>query len=113
MDQSDFLNGIGILGTGAASGQLSLGQNYPNPFSNTTNICFSLSESSNIWLDIYNSRGRKIGQLTGTQLNAGEHIIEWSRLWQGDVLPSGNYAYQLNVENSRGVHCYTKVMTIF
>ena len=112
MDKNDFLNRMGIFDKGATTGQFALGQNYPNPFTSTTNISFSLIESSLVWLDIYNSMGRKIVQLLNTQMNAGEHIVEWSRLWHGSVLPPGNYAYQLNVENSKGLHKHIKVMTV-
>jgi hypothetical protein len=113
MDKSDFQNRIRIFHRGATNGQFVLAQNYPNPFTNTTNISFSLIESSLVWLDIYNSMGKKIAQLLNTQMNAGEHIVEWSRLWHGSVLSAGNYAYQLNVENSKGLHKHIKVMTVF
>ncbi len=113
MEKSNFLNEIGLFEKGATLGQFALGQNYPNPFSSNTTISFSLLESSLVWLDIYNFRGRKIAQLLNSQLSAGEHVVEWSRLWQGEVLPQGSYAYQLNVENSKGIYTNIKVMTIF
>lgn len=52
-----------------------LQQNYPNPFENTTTIQYSLSETSNVNLEIYNLQGKLVKTLnTGVQ-SSGSHEL--------------------------------------
>jgi len=58
---------------------LTLKQNYPNPFSQTTKISFSNRKNGAISLKIYNSRGQLVKILYDkAQLKAGEHFIDWN-----------------------------------
>ena len=73
-----------------------LNQNYPNPFNPTTEISFSLPESQNVELVIYNMRGRKVATLIDGYLSAGEHRVEWdSTDDDGNTVASGVYLYKL------------------
>ncbi|MDP8322137.1 MAG: T9SS type A sorting domain-containing protein [Candidatus Stygibacter australis] len=74
---------------------LSLGvANYPNPFNPETRIAFNLSESTQVTLNIYNTRGQLIDNLLDMQLAAGDHKI----IWNAESQPSGIYYYSLRAE---------------
>lgn len=76
-----------------------LGQNYPNPFNPTTVIPFTLENTANVRLKIYDSLGREILNAINGKMNAGDHKY----LFDGSKLASGTYYYKLTVD--------TKVMT--
>jgi hypothetical protein len=61
---------------------------YPNPFSNETNISFSLLESGNVAVSIYDMTGREVASLLDGEMTAGEHLISWKA---GNELPNGLY----------------------
>lgn len=94
-------------------GQFVMSQNYPNPVRGNTTIIFSLAEPSIVWLDIYDMAGRKISRLLCEAMFPGVHSVEWDRSVDGEKLPRGNYAYQLNVNNCKGAFKQIKVMTVF
>jgi len=73
-----------------------LGQNYPNPFNPTTVIKFSLPESEQVELTIYNALGQLQKILFKGDLSAGVQSFTWdgTDLRRGDV-PSGVYYYTL------------------
>ena len=73
----------------------SLEQNYPNPFNPSTTIKFSLPETSNVMLTIYNTLGQKVGELVNGNLEAGYH----SYRWEAGSVASGIYIYELRTEN--------------
>lgn len=75
---------------------LELFQNYPNPFNPKTNIKFSLKESSNVVLTIYNTIGQEVAVLINQNLEAGIH----TSVFDGSNLNSGIYIYSLKTENS-------------
>ena len=51
---------------------------YPNPFSTSTTISFSLSQSQNVSLKVYDVNGRLIKTLASTIFEEGEHQIVWN-----------------------------------
>ena len=51
---------------------------YPNPFSNSTTISFTLSKNSNVKLNIYDIKGRLIQMLADKEFSQGEHHINFS-----------------------------------
>ncbi len=55
--------------------EIQLAENYPNPFSETTAINFSLSRSANITLDIYNSMGQIVFTQLYPRLASGNHLV--------------------------------------
>jgi hypothetical protein len=76
--------------------------NYPNPFNPTTNIAFSLPETEDITLTVYNSLGRKVRTLLSGGVSEGKHSILWDGTDDsGDIVPSGMYFYEL--KSDRGV----------
>jgi len=86
-----------------------LGQNYPNPFNPETNIAFSLAETGQTSLEIYNIRGQKIKTLANNILEEGEHILHWSgNDDSGKPVSSGIYFYKLK----NGRYTSTKKMIL-
>ncbi|MFC1552900.1 SUMF1/EgtB/PvdO family nonheme iron enzyme [Candidatus Latescibacterota bacterium] len=76
----------------------SLGQNYPNPFNPSTIIPFSLDESGNARLDIYNIMGQHLRTVIDGYYNAGSHTIIWDACDNyGNHLSAGIYLYRLSV----------------
>ena len=76
--------------------QFRLEQNYPNPFNSSTTIEYSLRESGDIKLEIYNLNGQRLETLVNENKSAGKHRINWN----ADNYSSGNYFYKLTTNNS-------------
>ncbi len=68
-----------------------LAEAYPNPFNPTTNIRFSLRESGDVHLAVYDLTGRHVRTLASGPFAAGSHDVAFS----ADNLPSGTYLYRL------------------
>ena len=61
---------------------------YPNPFSNETNINFSLASSGNVNVSIHDMTGREVAELANGVMAAGDHLITWEA---GSEVPNGIY----------------------
>lgn len=68
-----------------------LRQNYPNPFNPVTVINFSVPESGNVKLTLYDMNGREIAKL----INGDFRIGEYSYTLDASGLASGVYVYKL------------------
>ncbi|MEE9574420.1 MAG: T9SS type A sorting domain-containing protein, partial [Candidatus Neomarinimicrobiota bacterium] len=73
-----------------------LSQNYPNPFNPTTKIRYSISQTSNVIIKVFDILGNEIETLVNEQKPAGTYEVEFS-VGQNSVLSlsSGIYFYQL------------------
>ncbi|MEQ9263655.1 MAG: T9SS type A sorting domain-containing protein [Balneolaceae bacterium] len=72
--------------------EFSLDQNYPNPFNPSTNINFSLPQTSKVTLNVYDMLGRKVATLLNNeQLNAANHTVKFD----ASALASGMYIYRI------------------
>ncbi len=71
--------------------EYTLEQNYPNPFSITTDIKFKLNNDCHVQLTLYDNLGAPIKTLIDADASAGEHI---AKLY-AENLSSGIYFYQL------------------
>lgn len=89
----DLITGISELEE--TPSQFVLFQNYPNPFNPTTKISFSIPESGDYKLEVYNILGQKVATLIDAYLAPG--IQEYS--FSGANLPSGTYFYRLTGKN--------------
>lgn len=65
--------------------------NYPNPFNPSTTIQYTLSDDSNVTVDIYNSIGRKVATLVNQEQQAGEYDVTFD----ATRFSSGIYFYRL------------------
>lgn len=69
-----------------------LAMNYPNPFNSGTTIDFSLPETNNIEISIFNAVGQKIAILEDGEFQAGYHQTRWDGLGlQNQPVASGSY----------------------
>lgn len=88
----------------AMPNELELGQNYPNPFNPTTRIPFTLQESAEVTLEVYDVTGRKVATLVNGILPAGVHTASFD----GAGLSSGLYLYRLTA----GARVESRAMTL-
>jgi len=71
---------------------------FPNPFTNETNIRYTLVTPSKVELTIYNYIGQKLDCLVNEEKPAGTHNITWTGTnASGTQLTSGIYFYSLKV----------------
>jgi len=85
---------MGTIGTGVGVAAdepdaFSVAQNSPNPFNPTTTISFSLVESGNVVVDIYNVAGQKVDTVVNEFKDAGSHSV----VWDASGLSAGVYFY--------------------
>lgn len=71
--------------------RFSMDQNYPNPFNPNTTIKYSLPQSSNVQLIVYDMLGRKVTELINSFKREGYHSISFD----ASKLASGVYIYRL------------------
>ena len=77
-----------------------LGPATPNPAHEGTMFRIGLPHGASIEFALYDLHGRKVRDLAGGDLPAGEHLIRWDgRDRTGALAPSGLYFYRLRVEN--------------
>ncbi len=76
-----------------------LSQNYPNPFNPVTTIPFTLPESGDIRLALYDILGREEMLIASGRFEAGHHEVTFD----AGLLPSGVYFYRLEAGKSSRV----------
>jgi hypothetical protein len=70
-------------------------QNYPNPFTGSTSISFSVVRESHVELEVYDIRGRKVVTLVSGMMPAGRHLARWDgRSAGGHPVSPGMYFYR-------------------
>ncbi len=83
-------------GEGLLPNTFALDQNYPNPFNPTTTISFTLPQSGDATLTVYNLLGQQVATLVSGKLPAGEHTVTWNgQDAKGNAVASGVYFYRL------------------
>lgn len=81
----------------------SLEQNFPNPFNPITNIKFSIPNSANVKLTIYNLLGESVNVLLEKELQSGSYNVIWNADDQfGRKVSSGVYFYELRASSEKG-----------
>jgi len=77
----------------------SLDQNYPNPFNPQTQFHYSLSNTENIYLAIYDLLGREVFTIHNGLQREGNHNVQWTGVDNtGNPAPSGVYFCRLTSE---------------
>jgi hypothetical protein len=80
----------------AGNADFSVGQNYPNPFSQQTNISYNLNKESNVVFTVTDMAGRMIVDNNYSTVGAGQHIITLA----ANQFSPGVYFYSFNVNGN-------------
>jgi hypothetical protein len=72
-----------------------LSQNYPNPFNPSTKIKYSIPQSSNVVIKVFDILGNEIETLVNKEQSTGTYEITW----YAANLPNGIYFYKLQAGN--------------
>jgi hypothetical protein len=92
----------------ASPPHFALKQNYPNPFNPSTTIYFTLAESGETNLAIYDVMGRRVRTLLDGVTSSGVHEIRWDGTDDGgNVVAAGIYFCKLKA----GAHSATRKLT--
>jgi hypothetical protein len=92
----------------SAPGKYSLMQNYPNPFNSSTTIEFSIPQTSDVTIEVYNIVGELVVSLVNRTLDAGYHRFNFD----AENLPSGTYIYLLKASGQNGTFIENKKMLL-
>jgi hypothetical protein len=84
----------------ATLASMQLDQNYPNPFSASTAISFTLNAPQNVTLTVYNELGRQVATLASGRMGAGAHNMAFD----ASSLPQGIYFYKLTANGVTQTH---------
>ena len=75
--------------------QVTLAQNFPNPFNPATTIKYSVPVEANVNLLVYNSLGEKVSELVNAVQPNGNYQVTWN----AEDFASGVYFYRLEVSD--------------
>ncbi len=75
-----------------------LSQNYPNPFNPSTMINFSLPVDSYVSIELFNTLGEKVDELTNRDYSIGSHEVNFD----ASKLSNGVYYYKINATGVDG-----------
>lgn len=75
-----------------------LSQNYPNPFNPSTMIKFSLPVDSRVTIELFNTLGEKVDELTNRDYSIGNHEINFD----ASDLSNGIYYYTISANGVDG-----------
>jgi len=104
-DSAQTPNPTGVEGSQIPT-EYKLEQNYPNPFNPSTRIQFSLSETSNVNIRIYNSLGKTIETVSSGVMLAGFY----ERTWNANGYASGIYYLKMTAESINSDKTYSNVI---
>ena len=93
------------LSVGEVKDNVSISQNFPNPFSSITNIEFALENAEQVTINVYDSRGAIVAVLANDTYPQGKHSVQWN----ASNLPSGYYFYTLKT----GTNIVTRKAVIY
>ncbi len=90
------VSGTGVAGDGMGMPGLHLASPAPNPFSSTTGIIYSIPQSGNVSLDVYDLSGRVVTTVESGERLAGTHSVQWAGTGSnGRPVPGGIYMLRL------------------
>jgi hypothetical protein len=77
-----------------------LEQNYPNPFNPTTNIRYSIPQSSFVTLTVFDMVGREVATLVNQEQSAGTYVADFD----ATNLANGTYFYKIQAGSFSETH---------
>ena len=85
--------------------EITLSQNFPNPFTPTTQITFNLPSQTDVTVEVFDILGRSVATLARGVMAIGSHTVDFD----ASSLGSGMYVVRLNAE---GVSLSKKMMLV-
>jgi flagellar hook assembly protein FlgD len=77
-----------------------VGQPVPNPFSSTVRLDYTLEETADVRVEIYDVTGRRVLDIDLPRQDVGDHRFEWLGRGKEDTeLPSGVYFCRVTAGN--------------
>ena len=77
-------------------GEFALQQNFPNPFNPTTTIAFSVPNTGNVTLKVYDILGRHVRTIVDGAYQAGNYNLVWDATdTSGNLVSAGVYFYTI------------------
>lgn len=99
--KSDFNDLITSVPEGdvKSEGGVTLYQNHPNPFVNSTEISYQLSKAAHVTLRIYSAQGQLVAILKDQKETAGTHKVRWNSASENSSqVGTGIYVCSLQVD---------------
>ena len=91
---------VGIGDDDPAAFTFELAQNYPNPFNPSTSLRYTIPQSVDVRLEIFNVLGQLVKILVNEPQNAGVKTVVWDGTNAlGNKVASGVYLYKLTAGN--------------
>jgi hypothetical protein len=88
-------------------------KNYPNPFNTSTTICYSLSTSADIRMNIYNLKGDKVRTLINQHQSEGTFEVSWNGQSDKQVdVTSGIYIYRMEIKTDAKLENQSRQMML-
>jgi flagellar hook assembly protein FlgD len=76
--------------------EYALSQNYPNPFNPTTEVQFTVPQTSDVTIVVFDMLGQEVRTLYAGQVNRGTYSVQWDGLNNsGSKMSSGSYVYRM------------------
>ena len=86
-----------IEGVEEMMNQSSILKSYPNPFSSSTTLSYTLTENADVTLSVYSIAGSLVNVLVNQHQDSGEYSVNWN----GNNLADGIYFGRLNISNGK------------
>ena len=99
IDEEDASTVVNSHSSGITAKEISLSQNFPNPFNHTTRIGYSLQESAGVEISVYDLSGQRIRILVREFVTRGQHTVKWD----ASGLATGVYLYRIRSGNFEDV----------
>jgi hypothetical protein len=96
IDYVDTTNLLDIVESEIVPDQLSISQNFPNPFNPETTIIFGLPQQEHVSLKVFDILGREVRTLLDEVKDEGTYRVRFNSLG----LASGIYIYRISTNNS-------------
>lgn len=100
-EADDEMYSLTDITNAATQFELSLEQNFPNPFGNATTINFELPVAAKVEMRVYDLLGKEVATLINTEMDNGKQSVTWNGTNNaGNAVTSGKYILQMVVSQS-------------